>query len=292
MPVTLITGPHQAGKSRRLWELLRAEPAGAAVLVRPEAGLPHDLGRQAHAWFGAGLLPPVLSLRELVERCGAGADLATRTLSSTAAAHLLRPWCATGLRGSPWAPIATCRASAAEIAGACLRLDDHRVGDGELALAATTVRDRGARDLADAIAALRRARAPLGQRPQWATPGARLAALAAAGPAVPWAAIYLDDFTSLTPAELALLAALAPRRIVATAIDDARLGRGSPAERLRIAFPDARIEPLDRAHPRSPHAAPARAVLERLLEPDQRIDGAVDRYRYRDPAHAGRAIAA
>ena len=75
MPVTLITGPHQSGKSRRLWERLRAAPLGFAVLVRPSAGLPHDLIRQVHAWGGPGLLPPVWSFSDLVERCAATVDV-------------------------------------------------------------------------------------------------------------------------------------------------------------------------------------------------------------------------
>ncbi len=292
MPVLLITGPHQSGKSRRLWELLRAEPPGSAVLVRPEPGFPHELARQVHAWSGPGLMPPVLSLGEFVERCAAGAAIARRPLPLATAAHLLRPWCERNLAATPWHGLSGFRATATELADACLRLDDHRITDDDLALAGTNARQRG-----DGIAAahahtLARARAAL-RAPGRATAGERLRELADSGTGSPWASIYLDDFISLTPAELELLRSLSHHRLVATAIDDHRLGPGSPSERLLAAFPGAERERLERVHPRSPHASATRTFLAHALDHDRRLDGdGVSRYRYRDPVHAGRAIAA
>ncbi|MBA3847104.1 MAG: hypothetical protein H0X45_10710, partial [Planctomycetes bacterium] len=110
MPVTLITGPHQSGKSRALWRRLRAEPMGAAVLVVPAQGLTHELVRAAHAWGGDGLMPPVVTLAELVERCAAGVGDTSATLSAGAATHVMRGFCRDGLTGTRWERLAHFRA--------------------------------------------------------------------------------------------------------------------------------------------------------------------------------------
>jgi hypothetical protein len=90
MSVTLITGRHQTGKSFRLWQRLRAEPLGTAVLVRPSAGMPADLVRQVYAWGGGGLLPPVWSFHHLCEQCAAGAEHLPAPCTLGWATHVLR----------------------------------------------------------------------------------------------------------------------------------------------------------------------------------------------------------
>ena len=79
-----------------------------------------------------------------------------------------------------------------------------------------------------------------------------------------------------------------------TAIDDARLGReASLADRLRSALPGAAEERLRAIAVASPHVDGVRALLTGALQEGQTITTAsVDRYRYREPLHAGRAIAA
>lgn len=297
MPVTLITGPHQSGKSRRLWERLRAEPAGGAVLVRPTAGLPHDLIRQVHAWGGPGLLPPVWSFAELVERCAAAVDTRPRSLSGGLLTHVLRAWAPQHLRG-PWAALARFRASGRELADLVRRLDDHGISDADLTLAQRTLRERGESALATCLADVLAARAHAAgvARAQGALlPGARLRLLIDADAAPAVATIAIDDFQTFTPAELAFLRSLGGRRqMLIAAIDDARLGREvSLADRLRSALPGADEERLTAIAGASPHAAGGCALLAGALEEGRSLvaDG-VDRYRYRDPLHAGRAIAA
>jgi len=297
MPVTLITGPHQSGKSRRLWERLRAEPIGSAVLVRPTAGLPHDLIRQVHAWSGPGLLPPIWSFADLVERCAAAVDVVPRSLSTGLLTHVLRAWATKHLRG-PWAALAAFRATGRELADLVRRLDDHGITDADLTLAQRTLRERGEIALVaclnDVLAA--RTQTAVISRAQGAMlPGARLRLLAEAGAAPSIATIAIDDFQTFTPAELAFVRSLGERRqVIVTAIDDARLGRdASLADRLRAALPGANEERLRTIATASSHAAGVRTLLSTALEEGRAIvpDG-VDRYRYRDPLHAGRAIAA
>ncbi|HEX3133455.1 MAG TPA: PD-(D/E)XK nuclease family protein, partial [Planctomycetota bacterium] len=297
MPVTLITGPHQSGKSRRLWERLRAEPVGSAVLVRPTAGLPHDLIRQVHAWSGPGLLPPIWSFADLVERCAATADTVPRPLSAGLLTHALRAWATKHLHG-PWSALANFRATGRELAELVRRLDDHGITDADLTLAQRTLRERGENTLVaclNDVVAARVQTVALGRAQGAMLPGARLRLLAEAGAAPSVATIVIDDFQTFTPAELAFLRSLGERRLVLiTAIDDARLGReASLADRLRVALPGAGEERITSIATASPHAAGMRALLGAALEEGRPIvtDG-VDCYRYRDPLHAGRAIAA
>src|SRR5688572_22921965 len=185
MPVTLITGPHQSGKSRRLWERLRAEAVGSAVLVRPTAGLPHDLIRQVHAWSGPGLLPPVWSFADLVERCAASVEAMPRPLSTGLLTHVLRAWSAKHLRG-PWSALAGFRATGRELADLVRRLDDHGATDADIALAQRTLHERGENALVaclnDVVTA--RAQTAVIARAQGAAlAGARLRLLVEAGAA-------------------------------------------------------------------------------------------------------------
>lgn len=297
MPVTLITGPHQSGKSRRLWERLRAEPIGSAVLVRPTAGLPHDLIRQVHAWSGPGLLPPIWSFADLVERCAATVDAVPRSLSTGLLTHVLRAWATKHLRG-PWSALAGFRATGRELADLVRRLDDHGITEAEITAAQSTLRER--RELALAtclndVAAARAHIAAIGRAQQAMLPGARLRLLAEAGAAPSIATIAIDDFQTFTPAELAFLRSLGERRqVFITAIDDTRLGRdASLADRLRAGLPGASEERHSSIAVASPHDAGVRALLRTALEEGSTIkpDG-VACYRYRDPLHAGRAIAA
>ena len=297
MPVTLITGPHQSGKSRRLWERLRAEPIGSAVLVRPTAGLPHDLIRQVHAWSGSGLLPPIWSFADLVERCAATVETVPRSWSTGLLTHVLRAWATKHLQG-PWSALANFRATGRELAELVRRLDDHGITDADLTLAQRTLRERGENALVaclnDAVTA-RAHSVAIGRAQGAMLPGARLRLLAEAGAAPSVATIAVDDFQTFTPAELAFLRSLGERRqLLITAIDDARLGReASLADRLRAALPGANEERRTAIAAASPHAAGVRALLGTVLEEGRPVvtDG-VDRYRYRDPLHAGRAIAA
>ncbi len=297
MPLTLITGPHQSGKSRRLWELLRSEPPGTAVLVRPGAGLTRDLVRQVHAWVGPGWLPPILTMPELAERAAAAIGDAPAILSEAWVRHALRRWLAEGLTGTPWARLAPYRRTARDLADLLLRLDAQQVSTADLDLALRGVDE----EVAAKLRALRSARRWLqteSTRRRAATPGARFAALHAAP--LPWAALYLDDVLSLSPAEVAWLVAIAgERRVVVAAIDDDRCA-GGLLERLRQALPDAAEERLSGIHPASAHGAATRALLPLLLPADGEapllptavVTGALDLYRYRDPVHAGRALAA
>ncbi len=295
MALTLITGPHQSGKSRRLWELLRAEPPGSAVLVRP-SGLTRDLVRQVHAWGGPGWLPPVLTLPELAERAAAALGDAPGILTDAWIRHALRRWAVDGLAGTGWATLAPYRRTARELAELVQRLDAQGVGDEDLTLALASLDER----LGDQVRTLRSARRWLqatAARRQAATPGARWAALHAAP--VPWAPIYLDDVLALTPVEAAWLAALsATRRVVVAAVADDRCP-GGLVERLRIAVPGATEERFAEIHPMAPHAPGLRAVLAGILPPggeapplSSAARAALGHYRYRDPVHAGRALAA
>lgn len=305
MPVTLITGPHQSGKSRRLWQRLRAEAPGSAVLVRPTAGLPHDLIRQVHAWSGPGLLPPVWSFADLVERAAAGltsGDL-PRAWSGGLLTHVVRAWATQHLRG-PWTVLARFRSCGRELAELVRRLDDHGISDADLTLAQRTLRERGETMLATCLFDVLAARGQIAAsgRAQGAMlPGARLRRLADSGAAPSIATIAIDDFQTFTPAELAFVRSLGVhRQVLITAIDDVRLGReASLADRLRVALPDASEERLSAIAATSPHGAGVRALLVGALEEGRSLAAAVvaatdgvDRYRYRDPLHAGRAIAA
>ena len=274
MPVTLITGPHQSGKSRRLWERLRAEPPGAAVLVRPTAGLAHDLIRQVHAWGGPGLLPPVWSFAELVERCVAAGDEVPRPFASGLAVHALRAWVPSHLRG-PWAPLARYRATGRELAELCRRLDDHGVTARDVELAVRMLHDRGDRVLGEALIEAQAARTHLdllAAKRGAAPAGARLRHLAAAGAAPAVAAIYIDDFQTFNPAELALLGALGQQRtLVIAAVADARLGpAGSPTS----------WKTGGRAHPRR-STATVTATRSMPVVPSPRGCGAAARRRAR-----------
>ncbi len=295
MPVTLITGPHQSGKSRRLWERLRAEPVGSAILVRPTAGLPHDLIRQVHAWSGPGLLPPVWSFADLVERCAATLDELPRILPTGLATHALRAWAERHLRG-PWAALANFRATGRELADLVRRLDDHGIDEAQLIATRDAAQARGERALADGLADVVAARAALAAAmPGMLLPGARLRRLAtgAAAPAV--ATIAFDDFQTFSPAEVALIHSLGTQRqVLITAVEDARLGRdASPADRLRAALPDAAVERHKTLAVLSPLDVGVHDLLAGALEEGHRFTtAAVGRYRYRDPLHAGRAIAA
>lgn len=297
MPVTLITGPHQSGKSRRLWERLRAEPVGSAVLVRPVGGPQHDLIRQVHAWSGPGLLPPIWSFAELVERCAATVDTVPRALSTGQLTHVLRAWAAKHLRG-PWSALAGFRATGRELADLVRRLDDHGITEAELAAAQSTLRERREVVLATClndVAAARAHTAAIARAQQAMLPGTRLRLLAEAGAAPSIATIAIDDFQTFTPAELAFLRSLGERRqVLITAIDDVRLGRdASLADRLRAGLPGASEERHSAIAVASPHDAGVRALLRTALEEGRTIEPeGVACYRYRDALHAGRAIAA
>ncbi len=275
MPVTLITGPHQSGKSRRLWERLRAEPAGSAVLVRPTAGLPHDLIRQVHAWSGSGLLPPIWSFADLVERCAATVDTVPRALSTGLLTHVLRAWATKHLRG-PWSALAGFRATGRELADLVRRLDDYGITDADLMLAQRTLRERGETALmaclTDVVAA-RTHTAAIARAQQARLSGTRLRLLAEAGAAPSIATIAIDDFQTFTPAELAFLRSLGERRqVFITAIDDVRLGReASLADRLRSALPGANEERHSSIAVASPHDAGVRALLSAALDEGRTI---------------------
>ena len=293
--LTLLTGPHQSGKSRRLWQLLRAEAPGTAVLVRT-GGMNRDLVRQAYAWGGTGWLPTIVTLPELAERAAAALGDAPASLSEAWIRHALRRWEVDGLAGTAWASLAGYRRTARELTDLLLRLDAQRIDDADLTLV-----QRGADErLQGHIRTLLRARTWLrdaAQRRRAATPGARWAALQNAP--VPWAAIYVDDILAMTPAEVAWLAALArTRRVVVAAIADDRCP-GGLAERLRSAVPEADEERLVGIHAQAPHARGMRALVQGILPPDgesprltSEAFAALGCYRYRDPVHAGRALAA
>jgi len=293
MSVLLITGPHQSGKSHGLWRRLRAEPLGQAVLLTPTGG-GRALVRQTVAWNGPGLLPPVLSLTELVDQLAATAGDDTAALSTSQAAHLLAPWCRAHLTDTPWAEVSSFPATARELAELCRRLDAAQIADDDLVAAARSAADdaRFAGEVA-AIVAARRHLTAAAARHGLATAGARLARLVVQA-ALPWSVLYADDLISLDAVELALLASVArDRRLVIAAVDDPRLGDGALVHRLRRLFPDAVEERLGACHPASGHAAGPRALLADALRGETVLpaDG-VGRYRYRDPIHAGRAIAA
>ena len=293
--LTLLTGPHQSGKSRRLWQLLRAEAPGTAVLVRT-GGMNRDLVRQAYVWGGPGWMPTVLTLPELAERAAAALGDAPSSLSEAWIRHAVRRWAVEGLTGTAWASLAGYRRTARELTDLLLRLDTQLIGDADLALAQRGYDER----LRGHIRTLLRARTWLrttAQQRLAATPGARWATLQDAP--VPWAAIYVDDILAMTPAEVAWLAALArTRRVVVAAIADDRCP-GGLAEQLRSAVPEADEERLAGIHAEAPHAPGMKALVQGILPPDgesprlgSEAVAALGCYRYRDPVHAGRALAA
>jgi len=295
MSLTLITGPHQSGKSRRLWESLRAQPAGTAVLVRP-GGVRRELMAQVHAWFGPGWMPVVLSFPELAERAAAALGDAPQAFSSSWVGHAVRQWLPTGLKDSPWEKLTPYRRTAKELADLLLRLDAHGVGDDELVL----TERRSDPSLAAKLRVVRHARQWLreqGTRRGATTPGARWATLY--GAPLPWSVIAFDDVLAMTQAEITWVADLSRnRQVVISAIDDDRCA-GGLLEHLRRALPDAREERLRGIHPEAPCAESQRQLLPALLPPDGEAPplsaaalSGLDRYRYRDPVHAGRALAA
>ena len=295
MPLTLIRGPHQSGKSYRLWQRLRGEAPGSALLVRP-AGLDRELVRQVHGWCGVGWLPAVLTLPALAERAAAALGDAPAVVSEAWARHALRRWCVDGLEGSPWASLAPYRRTARELADLLFRLDAQLVPEGDIDL---LIR-QGDEPLAQRLRVVQRARRWLhaaAMARDATTPGRRWAALAEAP--LPWSAIYLDDVLALTPAEAAWLAAIAvQRRVVITAVDDDRCA-GGLLDLLRRVAPDAEEERCAGLHETAPYAPEQRALLPALLPPDGEVPllgpsalAALDCYRYRDPVHAGRALAA
>ncbi len=291
MPVLLITGTHQSGKSRRLWDLLRARPIGSAALVTPGGVLDRERVREVFAWTGPGLLPPVLALGALWDRLALGA--AAPPMSEAVAAHVLRRWCADGgLAGTALEPVAQHRATARALAGAALRCDLARISAADLGRSQAYLHARSD-PAADKIPALLRARKRLAQ--VGAGHGRRLEDLANRLLAPPWPALFFDDLISLAPAELAVLSGLAAGcDLVFTAVDDQRMGAGSLAARLRAAFPGAQEERLSGSHPASGHSPGPRAVLGGMLESyalSATARAAVGRYHYRDEAHGARALA-
>ncbi len=295
MSLTLITGPHQSGKSRRLWELLRAQAPGTAVLVRP-GGVSRELLAQVHAWFGPGWLPVVLSMPELAERAAAALGDVPHAFSPAWVRHALRQWLPSGLGGSPWAPLASYRRTATELADLLLRLDAQDVADEDLVLTAR----RCEAQLAEKIHVVLRSRQWLrseGAKRGATTPGARWTLLA--GAPLPWSVIAFDDVLALTPAEIAWVATVAQQRqVYMSAIDDDRCA-GGLLEYVRRVIPEASEERLSGIHPLAPCAESQRLLLPALLPPDGEAPplpsaalAGLDRYRYRDPVHAGRALAA
>lgn len=293
--LTLITGPHQSGKSRRLWQRLRAAAPGTAVLVRP-GGLTRELVAQVHGWVGPGWMPVVLSLPELAERAAAALGDAPQAFSEAWVRHALRRWLPTGLAGSPWARLAPYRRTARELADVLLRLDAQLVPDEELALLVT----RADPTLAAKVRVLQQARRWLrdeGTKRSATTPGARWASLRDAP--LPWSVIAIDDVLAVTPAEATWLTNLAQsREVVVVAIDDDRCP-GGLLEHLRRAAPGAVEDACVGLHPEAPFAAEQRQLLPAILPPGGEAPPlpiealpALDRYRYRDPVHAGRALAA
>jgi hypothetical protein len=270
MSITVITGGLQAGKSRRLGARLRALAPGQGVLVRPVGHHDQQAVAEWVTWAGPGLLPPTLSWSALVERLAASAGIAP-ALGSGALRHLVRGWCtAGGLAGTPWAGAAGFRRTAQELAELIERCDDQRISDEDLALAAVTARRRGDTEGAERLAALRLARNEAlrraTQRGRLVSAGARLNALAAAGPAAPYAVLVFDDFLAFTPAELAVLAALGQdREVIIAAVDDHRLGEAGLAARLRAAFPAAAEERLAGLHAEAPHQPGQRALIAACL---------------------------
>ena len=295
MALTLITGPHQSGKSRRLWQVLRAQPPGAAVLVRP-GGNSRDLMAQVHAWFGVGWMPVVMSLPELAERAAAAVGNAPQAFSAAWVRHALRQWLPIGLVGSPWAALAPFRRTGVELADLVLRLDAAGIADDELVL----IERRSEASLAAKLRVVRHARAWLraqGLQRHATTAGARWATLH--GAPVPWSVIAFDDVLAMTHAEIAWVADLAQtRQVVMSAIDDDRCA-GGLLEQVRRLVPDAQEERLRGIHPAALCAPSQRELLPGLLPPDGEAPPlsavaltGLDRYRYRDPVHAGRALAA
>jgi len=290
MAVALIIGPHQSGKTRRVWSVLQAAPLGAAVLVTPGGVLLREQVIGWHAAFGAGPLPVTLSLEALF------ASLATvpvAPLTTRIAAHLVRRWCAEGaLDGSVLAPIARYRATAADLADTCLRFDSHRLGEDELDLARRTL-ERSAPRLArklEVITHIGRRLVGSGLRSRGRSLGEAAERSAAASV---WPTVVIDDLISLSPAELQVLRSLARHAtLVITAVADARLQRGSLLASLRATFPEAVEEHLAAVHAQAPHAPAQRLVLSQVLTEQPLPAGSIDFYHYRDDAHAGRAIAA
>ena len=290
MAVALIIGPHQSGKTRRVWSLLHGAPLGAAVLVTPGGMLTREQVISWHAAFGAGPLPVTLSLEALFASL---ATAPTAPLTPRIAAHLVRRWCAEGaLDNSVLAPIARFRATAADLADTCLRFDAHRLGSDEIDLARRTLgrtAPRLSRKL-ELVAQIGRRLVGSGLRSRGRSL-ADAADLAAAS--CPWPTVVIDDLISLSPAELQVLRSLAPHStLVITAVSDVRLQRGSLLSGLRATFPEAVEEHLAGVHLQAGHAPAQRTMLAQVLTEQPLPSGSIDFYHYRDDAHAGRAIAA
>lgn len=284
MPVTLVTGPHQSGKSRVLAERLRQAALGSAVLASPGGILTHEQVRAWHRAFGPGALPPTIALEDLL-RWGCPDE----PVPPAVVAHHLRRHLRGPLERSTLRRIASFRATTTDLADTCLRLQDHGIPDAALREAGASSGDhlhaklgvvRDARRAMEA-ALLTRARAL-----------ARSAGQVRAEPP-PWSLIAIDDLISLTPAELEVLQALATRvDLVIAAVEDPRLGNASLAQRLRTAFPDAEELPLPGLHPQAPHLPPIRRLLEGALRAVPLPPDGLSCYHYADEDHAGRAIAA
>ncbi len=184
------------------------------------------------------------------------------------------------------------RATARELADVCRRFDVDLVGDGDIDLAARTLRSQGERDLADKLTVISAGRRAVGDdvvagRGRW------LAAIAAAPPQAPRPVIGFDDLISLQHGDLVALAAVArSAQLMFTAVDDDRLGPGRLAERLRSVFVACTEETLRGMHRSAPHLNPARTVIEGALTGSALPEDGLARYHYRDDVHAGRAIAA
>jgi PD-(D/E)XK nuclease superfamily len=288
MPVTLIIGAHGSGKSYQLWQRLRAEALGAAVLIRPNRGVPADLVTQVYQWFGAGILPHVWSFAELVERSSAGSGIHAPVVSDAVLTHVLRYFAQDKL-SSTWKNLASYRSTGIELADIVRRLDEHGITAADFSLMGKNLRQRGEiillEHLTDAWAALQHAYAVAAKQGAY-LPGQCLRYLAEQQAAPGIAALYIDDFQMFNAAELTFLRALSQhRRLVITAIDDARLGLGgSLAERLRSIFPEAEEVRCSAKEP---------MIFSALLYEDQHLTTQhIAHYHYRDALHAGRALAA
>ncbi len=297
MPITLIAGPHQSGKSWRLWQKLWAEKTGTAVLVRPQAGIHGDLLRQMHAWGGSGLLPSVWSFNDLIERSAFTTETLPLACSPGWATHVVRAYAKSELR-SVWSAVGGYRASGKELADICLRLDAHGITEADFSLVERALREKGKKDLLlqwyDVQKSLRHLE-KVAKGNDYLLPGARLRQLAQSGVNILKEAIYIDDFQTFSPAELEFLKAVGSnRRVIISAIDDGRLGKGvSLADRIRSAMPDLEEERLPHIYPSAPQAPALHQVIAGILDESHRLDATpVDNYHYRDAMHAGRAIAA
>jgi len=115
---------------------------------------------------------------------------------------------------------------------------------------------------------------------------------------MPWSVIAFDDVLAMTHAEITWVADLArTRQVLMSAIDDDRCA-GGLLEHVRRLVPDAHEERLRGMHEEAACADSQRELLPALLPPDGEAPPlsavaltGLDRYRYRDPVHAGRALA-